>query len=116
MVSEDQVSGRALGQVGGQDKCNISGDHTSPTILLTPTDGPIGHIQSALLVLRGSGTTKEWRKELMWWDMHMMNMNGKSLFKKEVDMIIDSDASLTGVGGGGGGGATSQNQRIRGLW
>ena len=34
----------------------------------------------------------------MWWDTHMINWNGKSLLKKEVDMIIDSDASLTGWG------------------
>ena len=35
----------------------------------------------------------------------MINWNGKSFLKKEVDMIIDSEASLTGWG------ATSQKQR-----
>ena len=43
------------GQAGGQDECNISGDPTSPTILSAPTDGPVGHTQSALSVLRGYG-------------------------------------------------------------
>ena len=38
----------------------------------------------------------------------MINWNGKSLLKKEVDTIIDSNASLTGWG------ATSQNQRTGG--
>ena len=46
----------------------------------------------------------------MWWDTHMINWNGKSLLKKEVDVTIDSDASLTGWG------ATSQNQRTGGPW
>ena len=40
----------------------------------------------------------------------MINWNGKSLLKKEVDMIIDSDASLIGWG------ATCQNQRTGGPW
>ena len=34
----------------------------------------------------------------MWWDTHLINWNGKSLLKKEVDMIIDSNASLTRLG------------------
>ena len=40
----------------------------------------------------------------------MINKNGKSLLKKEVDTIIDSNASLTGWE------ATSQNQRTGGPW
>ena len=43
----------------------------------------------------------------MWWDTHMTNWNGKSLLKKEVYTIINSDASLTGWR------ATNQNQRTR---
>lgn len=44
----------------------------------------------------------------MWQDTHMRN--GKSLLKKEVDMIINSNASLVGWG------ATYQNQWTGGLW
>ena len=40
----------------------------------------------------------------------MINWNGKSLLKKEVDLTIDSDASLTGWG------ATCQGQRTGGPW
>ena len=54
--------------------------------------------------------TQECREELIWWDTHMINWNGKSLLKKEVDIVIDSDASLMGWG------ATSQNQRTGGPW
>ena len=46
----------------------------------------------------------------MWWDTHVTNWNGKSLLKKEVDTIINSDAFLTGWR------ATNQNQRTRGPW
>ena len=42
--------------------------------------------------------TEHCKEELMWWDTHMINWNGKSLLKKEVDLIIDSDASLIGWG------------------
>jgi hypothetical protein len=38
------------------------------------------------------------RDELMWWDNHMVRWNGKSILKREIDMVIDSDASLTGWG------------------
>ena len=50
------------------------------------------------------------REELKWWDNHMVKWNGKSLLSKEIDMIIDSDASLIGWG------AVCQNQRIGGPW
>ena len=50
------------------------------------------------------------REELKWWDNHMVKWNGKSLLSKEIDMIIDSDASLMGWG------AVCQNQRTGGPW
>lgn len=40
----------------------------------------------------------------------MSRWNGKSLIKTEIDIVIDSDASLTGWG------ATCSQQRIRGPW
>ena len=40
----------------------------------------------------------EGREELMWWDNHMSKWNGKSLVKTEIDIVIDSDASLIWVG------------------
>ena len=50
------------------------------------------------------------REELKWWDNHMVKWNGKSLLAKEIEMIIDSDASLMGWG------AVCQNQRTGGPW
>ena len=38
------------------------------------------------------------REELMWWDSHMGNWNGRSLMKQDITLTIDSDASLTGWG------------------
>ena len=40
----------------------------------------------------------------------MSKWNGRSVLKKEIDLIIDSDASLTGWG------AACQNQRTGGAW
>ena len=54
--------------------------------------------------------TQECREELMWWDTHMIYWNAKSLLKREVDNIVDSDASLTRWD------TTSQNQRTGGPW
>ena len=36
--------------------------------------------------------------ELDWWNNHMLKWNGKSLIKKEIDLTINSDASLIGWG------------------
>ena len=49
-------------------------------------------------------------EELKWWDMEMSRWNGKTLFKRETDMIIDSDASLQGWG------ACCGTQTTRGAW
>ena len=40
----------------------------------------------------------ESREELIWWDTHMKNWDGKILLKREIDLTIDSDASLAGWG------------------
>jgi len=49
-------------------------------------------------------------QELEWWNHNMRNWNGKTLLKREVDMTIDSDASLQGWG------ACCNHQRTRGSW
>ena len=36
------------------------------------------------------------REELNWWDTQMCKWNGKSIFKTETDLTINSDASLRG--------------------
>ena len=99
MVREDQVSGRALARLVG--KMNATSQVIPPAPLL------YRHLQMALSATLNQHSqcyeamvplTTECREELMWWDTHMINWNGKSLLKKEVDMIIDSDASLIGWG------------------
>ena len=54
--------------------------------------------------------SKRCKEELKWWDDHMCKWNGKTLIKREIDMIIESDASLTGWG------AACQGQRTVGPW
>ena len=41
---------------------------------------------------------------------HMRNWNGKTLLRSEIDLVIDSDASLRGWG------AAFQDQRTGGPW
>ncbi len=36
--------------------------------------------------------------ELRWWDYHLSQWNGKSMLRKAVDLVIESDASLAGWG------------------
>ena len=50
------------------------------------------------------------REELEWWDSKLQNWNRRSLLHREVDLIIDSDASLSGWG------AACQDQRTGGPW
>ena len=52
----------------------------------------------------------ESREELVWWDTHMKDWNGKTLLRRQIDLTIDSDASLTGWG------AACQDQRTGGPW
>ncbi len=37
-------------------------------------------------------------EELRWWDYHLSQWNGKSMLRKAVDLVIESDASLIGWG------------------
>ena len=105
------VSGRALASLVG--KMNATSQVIPPAPLF------YRHLQMALSRTLNTHSqcyeaqvplTQECREELMWWDTHMINWNGKSLLKKEVDITIDSDASLTGWG------ATCQEQRTGGPW
>ena len=54
--------------------------------------------------------SRESKEELRWWDTHMSRWNGKSLIKREVDLTIDSDASLIGWG------AACREQTTGGPW
>jgi len=49
-------------------------------------------------------------EELKWWDTEIVKWNGKILLKREIDMIINSDASLQGWG------ARCGIQTTRGAW
>jgi len=49
-------------------------------------------------------------EELKWWDTEMSKWNGKTLLNREIDMIIDSNASLQGWG------ARCGMQTTRGAW
>ncbi len=40
----------------------------------------------------------------------MKNWNGKTILRNEIDLIIDSDASMTGLG------ASFQHQKTGGSW
>ena len=54
--------------------------------------------------------TTECLNKLDWWNNHMLKWNGKSLLKEEIDLTIDSDASLTGWG------AHCSHQSTGGAW
>ena len=54
--------------------------------------------------------SQDCKEELSWWIANMRKWNGKTLFKKEINLTIKSDASLTGWG------AVCSHQRTRGSW
>lgn len=108
MMREEQVSGRALARLVG--KMNATSQVIPPAPLF------FRHLQMAFSLTLNQHSqcyeaqvplTAECREELKWWDTHMINWNGKSNLKKEVDMTI---ASLIGWG------ATCQDQRTGGPW
>ena len=95
-MEDAHVSGRALARLEG--KMNATIQVIPPAELFF-----FHHLQMALsdTLSRNSQCyeaqvphTQYCKEELMWWDTHMIKWNGKSLLKKEVDLVIDSDASL----------------------
>ena len=50
------------------------------------------------------------KEELKWWDTQMKAWNGRALLKQDIDLTIDSDASLRGWG------AAQAMQQTGGLW
>lgn len=53
---------------------------------------------------------QESREELQWWSQETSRWNGRAIIRKEVDLIIESDASLMGWG------ATTGSLRTGGPW
>ena len=111
MARADQVSARALARLVGTMNATVQ--------VIPPAPLFYHHLQMALSdTLNRSSQSYEvqvplsqnCREELMWWDNHMIEWNGKSFLSKEIDLTIDSDASLTGWG------AVCQNQRTGGPW
>ena len=54
--------------------------------------------------------TQDCLEELEWWNTNMSRWNGKTLLKQDIDIVIDSVASLEGWG------AHCFDQRTGGLW
>ena len=54
--------------------------------------------------------SRDCKEELSWWIANMRKWNGKTLLQKEIDLTIESDASLTGWG------AVCSYQRTGGPW
>jgi len=50
------------------------------------------------------------KEELRWWILHLQNANGKSIISPGPDMIMETDACLTGWG------ATCNGRNIQGQW
>ena len=100
-----------LSTPAGKDECNNSCHSSSSAILQTPTDESHPGIGEGFQSYDTPVTlSREGREELTWWDNHTFRRNGKSLVKTEIDIVIDSDASLMGWG------ATSAQQRTGGPW
>ena len=99
------------GLASGQDGCNVSVIPPAPLFFRHLQMSPSNTLNSNFQCYEAQiPLTQPCKEEVRWWNTHMIRCNGKSLFKKEADTIIDSDASLIGWG------ATCQNQRNGGPW
>ena len=84
MMRVEQVTGRALAQLVGKMSATSQVIPPAPLfyrhlrMALSATLNQHPQCYEALVPL-----TTECREELMWWDTHMINWNGKSLLKKE---------------------------------
>ena len=111
VATEEIVSARALSHPLG--KMNATAQVIPPAPLFC------SHLQMDLAQALERGNqcyetqltlSPEAREELVWWDTHMSAWNGRSLLKRDLDLVIDSDASLIGWG------ATCQGKRTGGPW
>ena len=100
-----------VGTIYREAECNIPSSISSPTFLSSPTERP----QSALL--RGSQNyetllllSQESREEIQWWQQRLSMWNGRTLLKHRQQLVIQSDASLTGWG------AVCEGVRTGGPW
>ena len=111
MMKESKTSARALARLVGKMNATIS--------VIPPAPLFYRHLQMALANALNSNhqsyeteisISQYCREELNWWDMNMSRWNGRSLLSQEIDMTIDSDASLIGWG------AVCQGQQTGGPW
>ena len=79
-----------------KDECNELCPSTRTPVLLSPANGTNQDIGTELPML--VTLTQECLEELNWWDNNMCRWNGKTLIQREIDLVIDSDASLEGWG------------------
>ena len=111
MHTQNKVSARTLSRLIG--KTNATSQMIPPAPLffrylqMTLTRALELSIQNYDTVL---SLTPECMEELTWWDQQMSRWNGRSLLSKEVDLVIDSDASLQGWG------AACKGQKTGGPW
>ena len=93
MARTDQVSARALARLVGKMNATVW--------VIPPAPLFYRHLQMALSTTLNRSShsyevqvplSQNCREELMWWDNHMIEWNGKSFLSKEIDLTIDSDA------------------------
>ena len=101
-VSTDNEDGRAnlslnFGSPSGQDEFNVTCNSPYTFFLQKSADGALQDIGEPSAELRVTLSPNS-LEELTWWDMEMSKWNGTTLLKREIDMTIDSDASLMGWG------------------
>ena len=107
----ESVSTRALARIIGRMNATTQVIHPAPLFfrhlqrdLARALDESCQNYDTRLMLSRDS------REELDWWKSRLQKWNGKSLLSKEADLMIDSDASLSGWG------AACQDQRTGGPW
>jgi len=111
MAQQPRVSARSLSRLLG--KMNAT------TQVIPPAPLFYRHLQMTLTeALDKGGQNYETEislpldcvEELLWWDNHMSKWNGKSMVRRDVDLVIESTASLRGWG------AVCSHQRTGGPW
>ena len=100
-----------LSTPAGEDECNNSCHSSSSSILQTPADESYPGIGRGLSILQDTGHPfpKGKRRTDVVGEPHV-EMKWEITCKTEIDIVIDSDASLMGWG------ATSSQQRTGGPW
>ncbi|XP_056380443.1 uncharacterized protein LOC130275879 [Hyla sarda] len=98
ILNKEMVSLRSIARVVGLLSASIQAIFPAPLHYRALQRLKAQHLREGLGYEDEIALTPDTKEELLWWLKHLQDWNGKAIFNSVPDLIIESDASLTGWG------------------